>query len=239
MTILKKIVNTIQNRKYRSNIDRYDTSNDENYVRGVKKVMNVLNYTKKSSVSYSAGPFESGYHSFKIDQHEFKGQRSPELRFKDLPFSLKGLSVLDIGCNQGAMLSAFSDIISYGVGIDYDYRMINAANKIKSYKKIESIDYYVFNLETEDLDRIQDFLPEDKLDVVLLLSVCMWIKNWKDVINFSAKISDMLVFESNGKPEQQKEQVEYLKHVYQNVQLINATSEDDPSQKMRQLYYCK
>ena len=136
------------------------------------------------------------------------------------------------------MLSAFAEEIKYGIGIDYDSRMINVANKIKSHKQLNHIDYYVFNIETEDLNYIYDLVPEDKLDVVLLLSVCMWVNNWKEVINFSSKISEKLVFESNGKKEQQEEQINYLKKVYQNIQLIHEKSEDDSSQKMRQLYYC-
>ena len=87
-------------------------------------------------------------------------------------------------------------------------------------------------------DYIYDFLPQEKVDVALLLSVCMWIDNWKEVIKFCKKISAKLIFESNGKPEQQKEQIQFLNEVYSNVQLINERSEDDPSQKLRQLFYC-
>lgn len=235
MNFFKKLINS---QKYKVNIKRFDTTNDNDVNRGVKKIMNLLNYTKKSSVSYSAGDFESGYHTFKIDEYNFKGQRDPELRFKDLPFSLDKLSVLDIGCNQGGMLYAFSDVIKYGVGIDYDSRMINVANKLKSYNNINNLDYYVFDLENEDLNYIYDLLPEDKVDVVLLLSICMWISNWRDVVLFSARISEKMIFESNGSTEEQKVQIEYLKEIYHNVQLIHSTSEDDPSQKMRKLYYC-
>ncbi len=237
--MIKKIKKSIKNKKYKVKVVRLDTTKDDkNYDREIKKVMNLLNYTKKSAASYSAGQFFTGYHSFTINNYQFSGQRDPKKRFKNLPFSLQGLSVLDIGCNQGGMLYAFSKEIKYGIGIDYDPRMINAANKIKSYTKSYNLDYYVFDLEKESLDYIHDFLPEDKVDVVFLLSVCMWINNWKDVIKFSTNISTKLVFETNGKPEQQKEQIKHLKQVYQNVYLINQRSEDDPSQKMRQLYYC-
>jgi SAM-dependent methyltransferase len=238
MALFKKLKESIQNRSYKVQINRLPTTNDDEYNRGVKKVLNLLNYTKVGSVSYSAGDFASGYHSIKIDDHEISGQRNPLIRFKDLPFSLTGLSVLDIGCNQGGMLYAFANEIKYGIGIDYDSRMINAANKIKSYSKVDNLNYYVFNLESENLEYINDFLPEDKVDVVFLLSVCMWIKNWKEVIDFSVNISDKLIFESNGKAEQQEEQINYLKRIYSKVELIHERSEDDPSQKMRQLLYC-
>jgi hypothetical protein len=48
-----------------------------------------------------------------------------------------------------------------------------------------------------------------------------------------------LIFESNGKPEQQNEQVDFLKTIYSQIDLINEKSEDDPSQKSRRLYLCK
>ena len=57
--------------------------------------------------------------------------------------------MLDIGCNQGGMLYELSNRIKYGVGIDYDSRMINVANKIKSHNKLNHLDYYVFDLEKE------------------------------------------------------------------------------------------
>ncbi|NQU33647.1 MAG: methyltransferase [Bacteroidetes bacterium] len=239
MKLVKKIVEIFTNRKYNIQISRLDTTiDDKNYDIGIKKVMNLLNYTKKSGVSYSAGNFNAGYHSFSINNYDFKGQRDPKMRFKDLPFSLKDMSIIDIGCNQGGMLHAFSKEIGSGIGIDYDARMINVANKIKSYTSTNNLDFYVFNLENEPLDYIYDFLPQEKVDVALLLSVCMWIDNWKEVIKFCKKISTKLIFESNGKPEQQKEQIQFLNEVYSNVQLINERSEDDPSQKLRQLFYC-
>ena len=178
--MLKQILQNFRNKKYIVPVERLDTTkDDENFDSSIKRVMNLLSYTKKSGVSYSGGKFNTGYHSFNIKGYEFAGQRNPKLRFENLPFSLKGLSVLDIGCNQGGMLHAFSDEIKHGVGIDYDSRMINVANKIKSYTEANNLDFYVFNLENENLDYIRDFLKEEKVDLAFLLSICMWIENWK------------------------------------------------------------
>jgi SAM-dependent methyltransferase len=237
--MLKKILLKFKKNKYVVPVERLDTTKDDkNYDKNIKKVMNLLSYTRKSGVSYSGGQFDTGYHSFTINGYEFSGQRNPKLRFQNLPFSLKNLSVLDIGCNQGGMLYAFSDEIKYGVGIDYDGRMINAANKIKSYTRSENLDFYIFNLESENLEYINDFLPAEKVDVVLLLSVCMWIGNWKEVISFANTISKKMIFESNGNPEQQEEQIKYLNSIYQNVSLINEQSDDDLTQKNRKLFVC-
>jgi len=67
----------------------------------------------------------------------------------------------------------------------------------------------------------------------------MWVENWKEVIKLTKEISSYLIFESNGKPEQQDEQVEFIKTIYSKIELINEKSEDDPSQKNRRLYLCK
>lgn len=237
---LKKILKIILiRRKHQFNAKRLDISkNDENYSIGVKKVINLLNYTKKNDISYSAIDFPAGYHKFELNNHVIEGQRDPQARFKDLPFSLKGLSVLDIGCNQGGMLHTFSKELRYGVGIDYDGRMINVANKIKSYNGTNNLDFYVFDLEKDNLEYIKDFLPENHVDLILLLSVCMWIKNWKEVVKFSYDISEKLIFESNGQPTQQEEQITYLKSIYGKVQVIHETSEDDLGQKLRKLLVC-
>ena len=237
--MLKQILQKFRNKKYVVPVERLDTTKDDkNYDRSIKRVMNLLSYTRKSGVSYSGGKFNTGYHSFNIKGYEFAGQRNPKLRFENLPFSLKGFSVLDIGCNQGGMLHAFSDEIKFGVGIDYDARMINAANKIKSYTETNNLDFYIFNLESENLEYINDFLPEEKVDVTFLLSICMWIENWKEVIQFAQNNSEKLIFESNGKPEQQEEQIQFLKSTYKNVDLINEKSDDDSSQKNRKLFVC-
>jgi SAM-dependent methyltransferase len=238
MISLKKIINRFQNKKYKYSVERIETTSDDQMSMGVKKILNLLNYTKTSSVSYSAGVYDSGYHSFEIDGIEFKGQRIPKQRFSNLPISLEGKSVLDLGCNQGGMLHNFANEIMHGVGVDYDSRMINVANKIKSYTKRDNLDFYVFDLEKEDLYYLKDLLPQNKVDVVFMLSIAMWINNWKSVVNFSKEISECMIFETNGKDYQQEEQIAYLKSVYKNVDLVNDKSDDDVLTKNRMLYYC-
>jgi len=236
---IKKVINRYFNKnQYASNTERLNPLKLKEFSPELIRVMNLLIYTKKSNVSYSGGEFNTGYHTFDIDGHQFKGQRNPKMRLEDIPFSFDNLSVLDIGCNQGGMLYELSNRIKFGVGVDYDSRMINVANKMKSHCKLNNLDYFVFDLEKENLDYLSDFLPEDKVDVVFLLSICMWIENWREVVAKIPTISRKLIFESNGKPEQQQEQIDELKKHYKTVQLIREKSTDDPSQKNRQLFYC-
>ena len=202
------------------------------------RVMNLLSYTKTSQSAYNGEAFPAGYHSIELPGLSLAGQRNPRQRIPLIPFDFRGKVVLDIGSNQGGMLFALADQIRHGVGIDYDHRLVNAANKVRSHARVPNIDFYVFDLEKEDLNLIRDFLPADKVDVVFLLAVCVWIQNWRDVVRFAASIAESMVFEANGKVEQQQEQVDLLHTLYQKVQLLQERSVDDPLQKKRKLYWC-
>jgi SAM-dependent methyltransferase len=201
------------------------------------RVINMINYAKTSGSSYSAKEFDSGYHEVTLKGGSvLPGQRSPSRRLKLLPIDFSGKSVLDIGCNQGGMLFNIPLPIKWGVGLDYDVRMINLCNLQKSTNKVENLDFYVFDIDTDPHGLIFDYLPEARVDVVFLLSVCMWVNKWRDIIDFCSRISTIMVFETNGSDEQQREQVDYLAGKYANVQELTSTSEDDPKQKKRMFY---
>lgn len=208
---------------------RVDAPNDE------QRLLNLLNYTKTSGASYSADGYPAGYHSIKIGGRTIRGQRDPVARLASVPIDFAGKSVLDLGSNQGGMLFALSDKLKWGVGVDYDTRMVNAANRIKRVNDVGNLDFYVFDLERERLDLIRDFLPESHVDVCFLLSVCMWIKNWREVIDFTSSISDVILFETNGTPTQQHEQIAYLRSACGVVEVLTEESADDPGQKDRML----
>lgn len=220
--------------------NRIDFTNDvKGFSKEEVKLINLLNYTKKSASTYSGELYDVGYHTFSLGDKVLIGQRNPEERFKNVPYDFKDKTVLDLGSNQGGMLNACAKEIKYGIGLDYDSRMINVSNRIKEYSENKNLQFYVFNLENEKLAYIQDFLPSNKVDICFLLSVCMWLKNWKEVITFVKSISEHLLFESNGTDEQQNEQIDFLKSIYTEVQMINEISDDDPLQKKRKLLLCK
>jgi SAM-dependent methyltransferase len=218
---------------------RIDLETNKDFNKEELKLINLLNYTKKSASTYSGELYDIGYHTLTLGDKVLKGQRNPIERFKDVPFDFNNKSVLDIGSNQGGMLTAIASKIDFGIGIDYDSRMVNVSNRIKESSNHKNLQFYVFDLENEKLDYIKDLLPTDSVDICFLLSVCMWLTNWKALIKFVQKISENLLFESNGSDEQQREQIEFLKSIYKEVLLINETSEDDPLQKKRKLLLCK
>jgi len=203
-----------------------------------RQIQNLLNYTKTSESSYSALRYPAGYHTIEISGHRLVGQRNPAERLELVPVDFQGKTVVDIGCNQGGMLFQLDGLLKWGIGLDYDGRMINAAHRIRAFRQSSNLNFFVFDLEREPLDLVEDFLPESRVDVVFLLSVCMWIKNWREVIEFAARISDSILFETNGTAEQQTAQLKHLKTLFRSVVLLKATSDDDPRQKRRKLLLC-
>jgi SAM-dependent methyltransferase len=205
----------------------------------LNKIKNLLQYTKTSGKSYSGNSYEGGYHTVVIEGETISGQRNPAERLKNLPYDFTDKVVLDIGSNQGGMLFSIEKEIKEGVGIDFDYRLVNASNRITSNKMIGKINFFVFDLQKEELNLISNFVKSDKIDIIFLLSVAMWIKNWKEVYIWCSINSDNLLFESNGTEEQQEEQLSFLKDLYQESVLISEKSHDDKRIKKRQLYLFK
>eukprot|EP00752_Nemacystus_decipiens_P017579 g15752.t1 len=237
---LKKLLRRRKKQQTVAAIQRFDTEAEEldGLDRGTRKILNLLNYTKRSGSAFDGLGYDVGYHSFNIAGHQFRGQRDPTMRFAKVNFDFAGKTVLDIGCNQGGMIHEIAGDIQHGVGIDYDARMINVANRIRAYNKSSNTDFYVFNLEEEDLNLITDLLPTERVDICFLLSVCMWIANWQQVIDFCADISDHLLFETNGKADQQQAQIDYLESRYGSIAMCSETSDDDPGQPKRKLLLC-
>lgn len=199
----------------------------------VDKALNIIQYTKTNKNSYAGPKFESGYHSFVLDGKSYTGTRDNVSRIEAVKgFDFTDKVVLDIGCNMGGMLHAMSDTIKYGVGVDLSPKCINAANVVKDLNGKTNVNFYVFNLDTEDLDIIKSYVLEEKVDICMFLAVVMHVKKWKEVIEFCYATSDTLLFESNGKPHQQETQMEFVKSLYNKVTYLS-------TDKRRKMYLCE
>jgi len=208
-------------------------------MKNFNKIKNLLQYTTTSDKSYNGQLYEGGYHTLLIENQIINGQRKPLDRLKNVPYNFQDKVLLDIGSNQGVMLFAVQDKIKEGVGIDFDYRLVNAANRIKSNEDFKNLNFFVFNLEKEDFNLITNFVKNDSIDIVFLLSVCMWIKNWKELCSWCATNIKNMLFETNGSDKEQDDQHMFLKSIYTTVSLINDKSLDDPGQHKRRLYFCE
>ena len=202
----------------------------------VEQVQNLIEYGKTSGSDYTASKFPAGYHSVSVAGVRLSGQRDPAGRLDLVPFDFGGKSVLDIGCNQGGMLHALQGRVRNGIGIDYDARLVNIANRIKAVNEAHNLQFYVFDVERDPLELIRDLCPDQKVDIVFLLSVCRWLPNWQEVLRFSAGLADTMLFESNGMAEQQAQQINALSDLYPNVSCLAERSEDDSRLKDRRLF---
>lgn len=210
----------------------FDTQEKE-----IKKICNVFAHAKAKNF-YSGTKFVAGYQSHKIGDYFLVGQRDLGKRLAKVPYDFTNKTVLDIGTNQGGMLLELADKIACGIGIDYDAKLVNAANRLKSCVHANNIDFYVFDLDKEPLPHINNFLKSDRVDICFFLSMCCWVKNWKQVIEYACQTADALLFETNGSDELEKEEIAFIHQKYQRVILVSETSEDDKIQKKRKMFLC-
>ena len=178
---------------------------------------NLLSYTKFRTPAYSGQKFPAGYHTIQLCGQTIAGQRNPEKRLAMVPFDFAGKSVLDIGSNQGGMLHAMNGCLAWGVGVDYDPRLVNAATKVARIRNDRTLSFYNFDLENDPLHLIEDLIPEKRADVVFFLAMCNWVRNWPDVMQYLSTVSDHMLFEANGPKELQQEQEALLRSLYWSV----------------------
>jgi len=202
-----------------------------------EKALSVINYTKEDKTKYAGKRFESAYHTVKLGEEIFTGQRKNYKRIENIEkkFDFTDKVMLDIGCNAGGLLYALSEKIEYGVGIDVRPKCINAANIIKDRNSIRNLNFYIFNLDTEDMARIPDFLLRDHIDVCSFCAVAMWVKKWKEAILFCKEIAPYLIFESNGRRPFQKRQIQFVKENFSTVQQID----NEKDNTHRSIFLCE
>jgi hypothetical protein len=196
-------------------------------------ILNVLSYGK----GYFGGHHPAGYHSVKLGENLIQGQRNPWMRLQSVPYDFSNKVVLDLGSNMGGMLFAISDKIKFGVGVDFESRAINVANRLKMHYKLNNVNFFSYNLEKDSLELIKAFF-EDEIDICFMLSMAACISNWQDVVMFASSVANTLLYEAHGPELSQKSQIDWIKNFYKNILLIRPTSDDDPQNKNRSLYLC-
>lgn len=198
----------------------------------LRKIINLLIYTKTSGKPYASSKFPAGYQSLSISGNLIPGRHDPKKRFAKLPVDFCGKTVLDIGSNQGGMLFEIANDIKWGVGLDYDYTLVNVANMISRNEGYNNLMFYTFDLTNESLPIIQNFLPDDKIDYVFLFRTLGWVENWEAVLEYSSAISDKLIIQINGPLEKQLSKINNL---YQEVVQLTDSSEESTT---RDIYLC-
>ena len=195
-----------------------------------EKIKNLIDHKKYSEKQkdYAGKTFDSGYHALNLKGLKLDGQRDPAKRTNSIPIDFTNKTVLDIGCNSGGILFSIQDKIKHGVGVDYDYKIINFANKVAKTENYDNIDFYTFDLDSDDFDNMNYYSNEPKkYDVIFLLAVCMWIEKWPELIEWVRANCDICIFETNGNRKQQDKQQAKLRTEFKSVELLDNNSADD------------
>jgi SAM-dependent methyltransferase len=205
-------------------------------------VRNLIRYATHSGSAYAGAEFPAGYHTLSISGEVLVGQRDPSLRIELMQragLPVAGLRVLDIGANQGGVSFAALDAgASEVVGVDFDHRMVNAANRIAHARGDGNrASFYTFDIDKDPHDLLEDMLPDEGVDLTLLLSVCAWVDDWPELLSWVSQHSRHLLFESNGSERDQLQQRARLEELYATVTLVKDDSSDD-DRAQRRLYLC-
>ena len=203
-----------------------------------KSVLKVLDYTKTNKNWFDKKDLVAGYHTVSIQGQKVKGQRDSEKRLAKVDSDFTQKRVLDIGCSNGGLLHALSEKITFGVGVDFNAKCINAANVLKAINQRDNIHFYTFDLDKEDLSLLRHFVFGESVDICLFFNISLWVKRWKEVFILCAELAETLLFEAHGNEQQQEEQLRFVKSVYRNVQLLSEQSDDDPTYAKRKMYRC-
>lgn len=196
--------------------------------------VNLVNYARRQPDEQQVF---ADYYTMEIDEGiSIEGQRKPGDRIDRLPRDLfAGASVLDIGCNTGAMLHAACRLgARWGVGTDYDHRVVNAANRVAAGNPLlHDLRFYVHDLDRDPLSLLHDYLPESEADIILLLAVCAHVRGWRSLIAKCSEMAKTMVLEANGS---EPERLGQLRAAQRGYDEILELSPKGPAS--RRLYLC-
>ena len=137
-----------------------------------------------------------------------------------------------------------ADKILCGVGFDINSDLVNCANRMAVHFKKRNLSFYTYDVDAVDIhppaevgayggfERMLDFLPYKHPDIIFLLAVCQWVKNWKELLIWCSKTAPCLFFEDNGNREQQRQHREVLADLYTNVTDLRF------NERGRRLFFC-
>jgi len=162
-----------------------------------------------------------GYHSYDIGEIHIQGQRNPKMRLDEMRkhVDFKDKTVLDLGCNVGAMLHHLPEIRA-GLGVDYDSKCIDAAIKIANILGRKNL---LFSIN--DFDKNKGWVVPNA-DIVFLLSIGSWVKSWRELYQKCLDTGAKIILETNN-DEEGKPQLEFFEKQGCEIKCIINHSKDD------------
>ena len=185
-----------------------------------KKIYKMISSNQKT-FDYGNGYFYQSCEKIGISGLRHTKKRSDILNLNELT---KGKTILDIGTNTGFFLFQIDNNFDSCDGIDWNPVLINIANEVKNYLKINNINFYIGNFLNFDFNK--------NYDVVLSLANHTTfdggIKDYKEYFNKIFKIlrkDGLLVLESHHPSIETNDKfnkiIEYLITNYKIIKKLN------------------
>ncbi|HBH14510.1 MAG TPA: hypothetical protein DDY11_04315 [Leclercia adecarboxylata] len=116
-------------------------------------------------------------------------------RFGIRPEDVTGKRILDLGCNNGAMLFQLSNYSpSYCLGVEYDSEKVQIANKIIDFNSLKA-----FDVREGDVDKLTVGELGGQFDIVLCLAIEAHVTDPDRLYRLLGDVTaDVLYFEGNG-----------------------------------------
>lgn len=169
-----------------------------------------------------------GYHSFNINNDIILGQRQPWIRLNKIRehYDFTNKTVLDLGCNTGGMLFHLPEL-KKAIGLDFNKECIECCNYISSV--LNSNTEYLFKEQELNEFDLSLFLNKNnikEIDVIFLLSLGSWVKNWELLYTGCSTICNTIILETNNDKEGEP-QLKLFKSLGFNIKIISENSDDD------------
>lgn len=142
------------------------------------------------------------YGSFKLSNFEITPEealRNTELRLNKMGIrreQIEGRSVIDLGCNTGAMLFQINKFMpKKSIGVEYDYYKVKIATQIVAFSGLKNL-----NFICRDVDFLRSEEMGSSFDVVLCLALEEHVRDQQKLFQLLSKLtSGVLYYEGTSK----------------------------------------
>jgi 2-polyprenyl-3-methyl-5-hydroxy-6-metoxy-1,4-benzoquinol methylase len=139
------------------------------------------------------------------------------------PEDVAGKRVLDLGCNNGAMLFQLSNYApTLGLGIEYDPEKVDLARRIAAFAGVDGLEF-----RAGDLDRLDAADLGGPFEIVLCLAVEAHVRKPRHLYQLLAAVTrGKLLFEANGSTPPEKVLSELTKAGFRDIRHLGTCDDD-------------
>jgi len=214
---------------------------DINKILGVDSrfAVNIAREALRSSLNESGGAYHERvskgqvYGSIRVPGFEQEGRRDPKARLDQFDVELHGKTILDLGCNAGAMsFEALNRGALYVIGIDLIAQRIQTAKEIASFAGLDD------RAEFHKMDFDALFLDIDRADITFAFAIDHQTKDRGQLYDLLYRMTgELLLFESSLQKEYKNDIVFHLQQAgFKVVEYIGDSTESDRKKRCRMCF---